>query len=72
MGIHPKAKIPPEGDEIPTLRNLIPNARVMVYNHGRPDDGDDLDSLATRLLDHVMSERSGDVRPTTWISVTLC
>lgn len=44
------------------LRDKIPCARVLIYNHGRPKEEDDLDSLATNLLEHVISERKGDVR----------
>jgi len=43
------------------LRPKIPYARVLIYNHGKPDKNDDLDSLATRLLDHVMDERRDNV-----------
>ncbi len=44
------------------LRKKIPYARVLIYNHGRPNKNDDLDSLAARLLEHVRVERLGDVR----------
>jgi hypothetical protein len=44
------------------LRDKIPCARVLIYNHGKPKEDDDLDSLATNLLEHVISERKGDVR----------
>lgn len=43
------------------LRQKIPYARVLIYNHGQLSKDDDLDSLATRLLDHVMHERKDDV-----------
>jgi hypothetical protein len=43
------------------LRQKIPYARVLIYNHGKPDKNDDLDSLAKRLLDHVMDERRDNV-----------
>jgi len=35
---------------------------VLIYNHGKPKEDDDLDSLAKNLLEHVISERKGDVR----------
>jgi len=44
------------------LRDKIPCARVLIYSHGKPKEDDDLDSLATNLLEHVISERKGDVR----------
>lgn len=44
------------------LRDKIPCVRVLIYNHGKPREGDDLDSLATNLLEHVIAERKGDVR----------
>jgi hypothetical protein len=43
------------------LREKIPCARVLIYNHGKPKEDDDLDSLATKLLEHVISERKDDV-----------
>jgi hypothetical protein len=44
------------------LRDKIPCARVLIYNYGKPKEDDGLDSLATNLLEHVISERKGDVR----------
>ena len=44
-----------------SLRQKIPYARVLIYNHGEPNKDDDLDSLATKLLEHVISERRDDV-----------
>lgn len=35
---------------------------MLVYNHGKPKEDDDLDSLAKNLLEHVILERKGDVR----------
>lgn len=39
------------------LRKSIPNARVLVYNHGQPEEGVTLKSLALKLLDKLCSER---------------
>jgi hypothetical protein len=62
----PLDQIQPRGPKIPTLRDMIrdkiQSARVMIYSHGKPKDGDDLDVLAKKLLDTVISERKGDVR----------
>jgi hypothetical protein len=40
------------------IGKAIPTARVLVYNHGEPEDGCDINSLAQKLLDHIMSERT--------------
>jgi hypothetical protein len=37
------------------------HARVLIYNHGEPKEGDDLDSLARRLLHVIIQYRQGDV-----------
>lgn len=39
----------------------IPNARVLLYDHGKPSAHDDLDSLAHRLLNRLHEERLRDV-----------
>ena len=42
---------------ISDLRRYIPNARVLLYNHGMPTDGDTLDSLGRTLLDQLLKQR---------------
>ena len=46
------------------LRERIPCARVLIYNHGKPKEDDNLDSLATKLLEHILAERRDDVSGT--------
>ena len=39
------------------LRERIPQARVLLYDHGRLDEGDTLDVLAGRLLEQICQAR---------------
>jgi hypothetical protein len=42
---------------ISDLSRQIPNARVLLYDHGKPSSRDDLDSLAHNLLNQLHQQR---------------
>jgi hypothetical protein len=46
------------------LRRKMRKARVLVYSHGEPEEGCNIESLSMKLLNHVLAERQGDVRMT--------
>lgn len=39
------------------LRDKVPEARILLYDHGKPKNGDGLETLARHLLDHVLKDR---------------
>ncbi|KAF7117440.1 hypothetical protein CNMCM5793_006385 [Aspergillus hiratsukae] len=45
---------------ISDLSRQIPNARVLLYDHGKPSSRDDLDSLARNLLNQLHQKRLSD------------
>jgi hypothetical protein len=43
------------------LPEEIKTARVLVYSHGKPEEGSTIDSLAINLLDEVLGKRKSEV-----------
>ena len=42
-------------------RKKLGNSRVIFFDHGAPDDQDDLETLAQHLLIHLRRKRNADV-----------
>jgi hypothetical protein len=43
------------------LPRAIETARILVYNHGKPEERSTIDSLAINLLNNVLDQRKSDV-----------
>ena len=46
---------------ITDLPNVIETGRILVYSHGRPDEGSTIESLAITLLEKIIEERKTEV-----------